>query len=689
MYGHPERLTRPLMRTADGRHVPIPLDEAIGLIAQRLKAVFDTDGPRSVATYHGTNFAFDSQPNLAMLSAFQEALGIRMDFGSGTNDAPGKALARGLHGMWMAPVRTRDAQAVLLIGQNPMVTHAHRNGVPRDLMADLTRPGTKLIVVDPRKTETAKRAAIHLQARPGHDASILASLLRQILEDGLEDRAFIDANVDGLEQLRAAVAPFVPAEVARRAGIDAADLVEAARAFAVTRFGYGVCGVGPNMSGEGTLIEYLLLCIDTVCGHWMREGEQVHNAYSILPSVLQMAKAQAKAPFPSFGYGEKLRVRELTQTAAGTPCTAMADEILMPGEGQIRALISVGGNPASAIPDEAKVRRALRSLDLFVHMDAQMSPASQLADFVLPLKLSYEQAGTSMMQEFMTSYANGSGLKDSFAQYTPAIVDPPQDAEVSTAWESLFLIAQRLGLQLRVGPGVGFYAPAGEPIAIDMSRIPTTDELLDIVHSGSRISLDEVKRHPHGAFFPSPSLQVAPKDPDWEGRLQVGDSRMMADLASIAGRADDDFEEFPFRLTCRRIMWVHNTPSIAMPANRPSYNPAYLHPDDLLRLGCSAGDEVTIRSSHSSIRGIVEADATLRPGVVSMPHNYADSELEGNDLRDIGSNTNRLIPIDEMYDRYSGQARMTSVPVSVTPVGSSSADAPRVPLRRVGPRSDL
>jgi anaerobic selenocysteine-containing dehydrogenase len=166
----------------------------------------------------------------------------------------------------------------------------------------------------------------------------------------------------------------------------------------------------------------------------------------------------------------------------------MADEILMPGEGQIRALISVGGNPASAIPDEAKVQRALRSHDLFVHMDAQMSPASQLADFVLPLKLSYEQAGTSMMQEFMTSYANGSGLKDSFAQYTPAIVDPPLGAEVSTAWESLFLIAQRLGVRLHVGPGVGFYAPVGEPIAIDMSRCPrpTSSLISSILARGFR-----------------------------------------------------------------------------------------------------------------------------------------------------------------------------------------------------------
>jgi anaerobic selenocysteine-containing dehydrogenase len=666
LYDHPERLVRSLKRMPDGRHVEIPTMEAIDEIAERMAGIVDAHGPRALATYFGVTYAFDNPVNLAIVGAFHKAIGSPMSFQSGSSDSPGKPIAKGLHGVWMAPAAVRDPEAVLLIGQNPWVSHAHRNGHPRELFGELTRPGTSLIVVDPRRTETARRATIHLQPRPGNDVAIMAAMLRQIFADGLQDSEFLADNVTGVEALQAAVAPFTPDVVARRADIDAVQLVEAARLFGSTRRGYGACGVGANMSGEGVLNEYMLLCLDTVSGHLMRAGEQVHNAMTLLPQFLQTAKAQAIPPFPVVGVGEQSRVRGLGQTAYGMPGSTLADEIMLPGDGQVRGLISLGGNPLKSIPDEARIREALNSLELFVQADVQMSPTAKIAEFVLAAKLSYEEPGTTMIPDFMALYANGSGYRDSFAQYTPAIVEVPDGSDLIAAWEVLYELAARRGLQLVVSSGAGDMTPGGAAVELDMKHRPSTDDLLEIVHVGSRIPLAEVKRHPHGAYFPDPPLFVEPKDGDWEGRLQVGDPSMMVDLNAVAERTEDASSRgFPLRLTCRRLTYVSNSPSIAMPIARPKFNSAYLHPDELADLGLVSGQEVRISSARGRIAAIVEEDATLRRGVVSMSHSWGDVD-EDADVRQVGSHPGRLVDSTGIFDRYSGQPRMTNIPVRIT-----------------------
>src|SRR5262249_1777857 len=147
-------------------------------------------------------------------------------------------------------------------------------------------------------------------------------------------------------------------------------------------------------------------------------------------------------------------------------------------------------------------------------------------------------------------------------------------------WEMLFRLAQRLDLQLELTPGPGSLLPGGIPVALDMSSVPSTDHLFDIVHTGSRISLAEVKRHPHGSLFPEPIVLVGPNDPDWKGRLDVGSPTLMGDLLALSERSDDD-RAYPFRLISRRVMHVNNTPLFAKAADRAACNPAYMHPRDL------------------------------------------------------------------------------------------------------------
>ncbi len=678
LYDHSRRLLHSQKRLPDGTFTPIPTDDAIAEIADRLQGIVDRFGPRAVALFGGTYMAIDSPANLSMVDAFMRALGSQMMFTTSTIDQPGKPLAKSFHGAWMAPSQAfAEPDVALLVGNNPLISHQGRNGHPADYFKGLTARGAQLIVIDPRRTETAKRAAIHLQPRPGEDATILAGMIRVILAEGLVDDDFVDDNVTGLDELRAAVAPFTADLVAHRAGIPADDLVAAARTFGSARRGYAAAGTGPNMSGKGTLVEYLLLCLDTICGHWMRAGEHIKNPLTLVHQALQPDTAQAVGPFPGFGYGEQLRVRGLTMTLAGLPTGALADEILLPGEGQVRAMVSVGGNPAVCVPDQLKMVEALRALDLLVQVDIQMSPTARLADYVIATKLPLEVPGTNLLTDFLPLYANGVGLPEAFAQYAPAVVEPPEGSDVIEQWRLLHRLARRMGLQLELFPALGevTQVPGSSPVALDMSRDPLVEELLDIVHTGSRIPLDEIKRHPQGALFPDPPVHVKPKHDGWEGRLDVGSSAMMTDLLAELSAVDDETVAFPFRLISRRMMHVMNAPTPAMPENRLRHNPAFLHPQDLADLGLDAGDLVEIRSARSAIVAVAGSDDTVRPGTLSLSHSFGG--LPGDDaVRDVGSNPGRLIADDVAYERYSGQPLMSNVPVRVVPY-VSGLDAAR------------
>jgi anaerobic selenocysteine-containing dehydrogenase len=418
----------------------------------------------------------------------------------------------------------------------------------------------------------------------------------------------------------------------------------------------------------------------------MREGEQVVNALSLIPAAAQMHKAQAIPPFPSYGVGEQMRVLGLRGSIAGLPTAVLPDEILLPGDGQVRALISLGGNPATAFPDQLKTIAALQSLDLLVQTDPQMSATAALADYVIAPKLPFEVQGTTFLSDF-GSMLSGFGYPSSYAQYTAAVVDPPADSDVIEHWEVLYGIAQGLGLPLELAPGLGdLMGDVGTPTALDMTAKPTTDELLELIHTGSRISLAEVKRRPGGAFYPSPEVWVEPKDPGWEPRLDVGSDDMMADLAVVGQRPSEAVDaKFPFRLISRRMMHVMNSPTPAMPANRPQYNPAFLNPEDLRRLGLSPGDVVTITSRRASIPAIVAADASVRESLVSMTHAFGGGPDRDRDVRRRGATPARLSTNDEQFDRYSGQPRMSNIPVRIEPVAPAESVEPVAPAEPVEP----
>jgi anaerobic selenocysteine-containing dehydrogenase len=205
-----------------------------------------------------------------------------------------------------------------------------------------------------------------------------------------------------------------------------------------------------------------------------------------------------------------------------------------------------------------------------------------------------------------------------------------------------------------------------------MVNKPTTDEIIEIMSARSRIALEEVKRHPAGALFPpDPPVVVQPKDPGWEQGLDIGNPLMMRDLATVLEITDvaaDIADGFDFRLLCRRMHQINSSLHIpAIDRGRP-YNPAFMHPSDLDRLGLENGDLAEISSSRASIPAVVMADPDLRQGTVSMTHAFGDTPEHDDKVREIGSSTSRLLWNDRVYEPYSGQPLMSNVPVNVRPL---------------------
>ena len=684
-HAHADRLLNSQKRQPNGQYEAIQSETAMDEIAERIGQIVAEHGPRSVALYPGTY----SGPHPASIPAgvgWMLGLGSKMVFTSAAIDQPGKHVANAIHGRWLGGSDAFDESDVwMLVGNNPLISMS--GGIPPSnpskRLRDAKKRGLKLIVIDPRKTEVARFADVYLQPRAGEDPTLLASMLHVIIREGLYDSDFALSAAQGFEALSEHVAMFPPEYAARRAGVEAAEIELAARMFAgqVSKTtesagrmrGCAIAGTGPNMSPRGNLTEYLLLAMNTICGRWRREGETVPNPGALLPQAVP--KAQALPPRAGWGRGEALRSRNLVNSAAGLPTGALADEILYEGEGSIRVLVCIGSNPVAAWPDQLKTIRAMEKLDLLITLDMKMSATSKFADYVIAPKLSLEVPGLSISSEGIEQTYVGHGYPEPYAQYTPAIVAPPPGSDVIEEWEFFYGLSKRMGFALTCYPiraETGVLRQRREAYSLDMEKKPTTDEVLEGLMNGSRVPLSEIRKNRHGHLYDEIDIRVAPSDPDCADRLDVGNADMMRELADVRAEASAGAgagTNRPFRLISRRMPNVYNSSGrdIEKLQRGRHYNPAYLHPDDLSALGLRRGDLVEIASDHGAILGIAEPAPEVRPGVLSMAHCFGEAPQHDAAVREIGSNTGRLIDNERDFDPHTGIPRMSAIPVSIRP----------------------
>jgi anaerobic selenocysteine-containing dehydrogenase len=519
---------------------------------------------------------------------------------------------------------------------------------------DAKKRGWKLIVVDPRRTELASFADVHLQVVPGEDAVLLAAMLKIILDESLFDRSFCDAWVVGVDQLQSALTDFSVDDAACRAGVPVGQIERAARLFAAGPRGTAVCGTGPNMSPFGTLVEHLTAAMNTICGRYVRAGERVDNPRGVMSARSANPVVRARPVGPNrdaIQRGLPARVRGLRGLPREALTNTLADEILLEGDGAVHALFVVGGRPMRAWPDQSKTARALRTLDLLVVVDVMENEATEAADFAIGSLLSLERADISALTDGSTEVA--------YTHYTPAVVQPLDD-DLMTEARFFLRLAAALGLELRLPGGPVDASTAG----LDEPQLQ--HRLLELIYPTPLVPWADVRATDGGAVHGHLGVIVEPADSSDVGRLDVAAPEMLGELDAALGRSssrawpDEIRTRFPLRLTVRRLRSFYNTSGLEIAGLRdrdPGFQAAFLHPEDLGGLEIEDGDPVVIASPWGEIEATARSASDVRVGTVSMAHGCADR---------FGRTTSGLVAVEVGYDPITGLPVQSAVPVRVT-----------------------
>lgn len=662
----PDRLKHHLKRMPDGSYQRISSNDLVDDIAEKLKTILDEHGPGAVAASQG-NAVFENWLAGNLVRGFMAAIGSDRVYDNNTIDQPGLSMAGAMHGNWAGGYMHPEACDVFLIaGGNPIISKQHLSPNPGQTLKRMIKKGCKLIVVDPRKNETARKAAVHLQIIPGEDPTVFAGLLHLIIANDSVDKSFVAENAIGLELLEEAVRPYTPDYVAERAGISEDDLRKAAKLLGDARTGECLSGVGTQMSTRGTLTTYLMYCLKTLRGFYPRAGDEASHVAVLRRRKSYRAQPHPRRPAYEVG-GRKTNVRGLELSAAGMPLSALPEEMLRTGPDQVKALFALG-NHITNWPDTDMVKRALESLDLLVVHDVERSAMTRIATHVIATKKQFEMPTTSQFMEMAGTGHPGYGWTEPYAAYAPALMDPPADAELMDSWQIYYRVAQRLGLALGA-PSLLAVDPSRGPM-LDMENEPTNDDLLELVSQDAAIPLEEVKKHPSGKVFDQARTRIEPRSPDCDRYFQLADPYILEQLGIVRGESAEArrglTDEFPYSLITVRIQ---NSSSASYRPDgllKTKYNPLSLHPADLEAMQIEAGDLVEIRSRHGSIVGVAGIDPGMRRGTASLCHGFGKIPGEPSDPRVDGTNVNRLVSLDDDYDPHHGQPRMSALPVSIT-----------------------
>ncbi|MGN9911487.1 molybdopterin-dependent oxidoreductase [Phytohabitans sp. LJ34] len=629
----PARLRRPVRRTADG-WAEISWDDAYDLVVRKLLETRRRYGPDAVGVYLGN----PSVHNYGILTHGRHFLGqlrTRNRFSATSVDQlPHQLVVHWLYGhQLLIPIPDIDHTSYFLVfGANPLASNGSLMTVPdvRRRLTDLRARGGKLVVFDPRRTETAAIADEHHFVRPGTDAALLLALLHCVLADG---SATPTPGVDGLDEVRAAVAGFTPERAAAVTGVDAAVIRRVAREFAAAAGAAAYGRVGVSIQRFGALSQWAIQLLNLATGNIDRRG----GALFTRPAV-DLVGGGIVGP----GHYDKWRsrVRGLPEFAGELPVAALAEEILIPGDGQVRALVTVAGNPVLSTPNGAQLDRALSGLDFMVSVDFYVNETTRHADVILPPTTALEHDHYDLI--FHTFAVRNT------ARYSGPVLPKPEGARHD--WEIFTELARRY----RRHSGAKRRLRADLRRGVLMRLRP--DQLVAIgLRTGPyRLRLRTLRRRPSGVDLGPlrPSLPAALHTPD--KRVHAAPPQLLAALRDgtaelLAAPADGELRLIGRRHLRSNNSWMHGFPRLTK--GRPRHH-LLMHPDDLVARGLHDGERVRVTSRVGEVEVEVAATADIMPGVVSLPHGWSHTRV--NDLTD-----------DEFLDALSGNAALNGVPVTV------------------------
>ena len=663
-----DRLAQSLKLGSDGIHRPVAVETALDEIHARLARIVEDHGPDAVGLYYGTGANCNSLGHSA-LKAWADAVGTPYIFSSMTLDQSAKWVVSARMGFYTAgKPRADEADLLMIIGSNPIVSHGSFGmpmANPKGWLREAKARGLKLIVVDPRRTETARFADIHVQIVPGTDALLFAGLIHIVLRRGWADKAFISRFATSLDALAEAVAAFTPEHVATRCGVPVEQLEEVARTFAQASRQAAFTGTGPDMGPHSNLAEHLIEAFSVLCGAYRRAGDTVRSS-----SLLYGGRPPREGVVPpnrTWEQGPRCRTSDIGRLGGEYPTALLPAELRGSGEDRLRALIVVGGNPVMALGDPAATIEAFGKLDLLVTLDMRATATGRLAHYQIATSLPYERHDFSGI--FDLSYCQ------SFAQVATPIVDRPPD--VIDDWEFFWGLTRRLGKPLRMKrPRFGLaQADIGGPVLeLAPEDEPAAEDIVRWMCSLGELDYDELRAHPHGLLRTDRIVTVGEAREDDGARLDLCPDDVAAEIRSLRDLGDD--ESFPFRLASRRLLEVINsafTGAVRTSARYP-FNPAYMHPDDLAALSLAEGDRVELVSPHGKVVARVRPDSDLRRGVVSMSHCWAlRPEGQPSPEPPAEEYTGNLVSLVRDVQTINFMPRQTAIPIRIIPLDPHEA----------------
>jgi len=612
---HPARLDQPVLAGTTVNAADM-LDE----LAAQLRAIVDQSGPDSVGIYHGTAAFFDASRGVA--DAFMAAIGSQSRYTSLTIDCPSKPLVSELvagHRL-MPMIDVGRTSLVLLIGTNPVVSHGQNLGWPDPVvrLRALARAG-ELWVVDPRRTETARLATRHLAPRPGTDDAMLAWLVRELLRDGA-DHEYLAHNAQQVEELAHAVEPFDLGRVSGTCDIPEADLLELLAAIRRAGRIAATTGTGTSMGPTANTTEWLTWALLVVTGSYDRPGGMWFN-----PGYFaQLDRKELAASDGRSGPGPASR-QDLPRRNDQWPCAALVDEI---EAGHLRALFNVGGNPISAFPQPARLRRALGKLDALIVLDVVENEMSQVATHVLPTTGQLERADLPLWLNLMQPAV--------FGQYTPAVFSSTEGRQ--PLWWWFGQIGRRLGLDV---------LPGGR----DPDHI-SDDDVLAPIADASRSDFTTLRSRALGHVADTCAFgwvhDILP-----DGGWRLAPPELVAQL--VADRPSTGLVMIP-RRQIRHLNSGLRDIGAAGITDQPD---VLVNPGDARVFGIKNGAAIRVTSPAGSVVGVARIAEGIRAGSVSVPHGF-DAPYVG-----------ELVSDTERVDPLTGMVLQSGLPVRIETVTST------------------
>jgi anaerobic selenocysteine-containing dehydrogenase len=694
LHDDPDRLRAPLVKR-DGVHVEVSWDEAWAEIERGLGRVIETHGRESTAVYVGNPTAH-SLSAMTFSRSLLVGLGTRLRFSASTVDQMPRHVASGhVFGSPVAiavPDLDRTDHLVIL-GANPYASNGSVCTAPDfpGRIEAIQARGGKVVVVDPRRSRTAEQADQWVSIRPGADALLLAAIANVLLVDGLADVGpHVREHVVGVDDLGPALAPFTPEAVADACGV-AADTIrtmahELAAAPSATVYGR----IGTTTTEFGSTASWLIDVVNTLSGNLDRPGGAMF-ATPVAGGATTRGKRGSGKGF-KIGRGHT-RVSGYPEVMGEYPVGAIAEEIMTPGEGQIRALVTLAGNPILSTPNSEQLAEAFDQLDFMVSIDLYLNETTRHADVILP---SPSQLQRSHYDLLLLQF----GVRN-VANYSEPVL--PLDEGQPDEWEVISkftMIAQGAGLDADPSVVDDMSIAGIVRSAVNDEYSPVfgrdADELLvELSASGRRgpermldfmlrtgpfgdgfgadpdgTSLDDLLAHPHGRDFGAlvPRIPEILRTPS--GKVELAPPAFLDDLARLAG-AIPTLAESGYLLVGRRHLrsnnsWMHNINVLVKGKPRCTLQ---VHPDDANSLGLTDGGAVSITSRVGRVTAPVEVTDSIRPGVVSLPHGWGH-DLPGSKLRvaaeHAGVNSNVLAD-HAALDPLSGTAVLNGIPVELAP----------------------